>query len=117
MIKFPCFKSDGSFEITAIFDEVTSKNQDIEIWFSDWTAAASPWRREWHAGGAIREETIRWDDSFVGAPMLESRDGSSIRVRFAGRPGAVFWKDWLVRLVTEFCKENQPARFVRFESK
>ena len=100
----------GTFRVRVSF--VVSSVRDLDAWFANWLSAANPWKRNWQSGGSETEEVLVWSDAYLGVPSIASQTLDGFELELQGRAGSEFWKDWLVRVIDDFCRDH-PGSQVR----
>ncbi|HYE17755.1 MAG TPA: hypothetical protein VEA69_04885 [Tepidisphaeraceae bacterium] len=101
--RFPKLASDGSFSVDIIVEVDALNAPDvgaIQDWIqSEWGPRNVQWVQVWNRGLPSEETVVlHYADDFTELPRaVELRDGR-LRLRLTGKPGARWWRDWLVRL-------------------
>lgn len=63
---------------------------------------------------AVTVETLDWQDSYAAPPSIEAVSEGEVVFHLCGRPDGPLWKDWAVKLVTDFCAAHEGAALGAF---
>lgn len=100
--KFPAIHDDGSFTVVATFVvdmEQQPLSSELTEWIKEWVKRNNPWVRKWSNG---QTETLDFFQDFKSLPIVVHCDQSEVAIRFEGRPGFKWWKDWFG---IKFCRQ------------
>lgn len=101
--KFPKLRPDGSFCIEARVrvstNELDVLASEVTNWLDRWVRENQYWKRSLVKKGKV---VLDYFDDYAGLPSLLTCPPDFLILRLAGRPGARWWKDWLIlRLLKE----------------
>jgi hypothetical protein len=89
----PKLRPDGSFCVEVALrieaDAPDHLGARLALWFENWTATNQEWT--WESG-----RRLRYVDDFSGAPHFVECAAGVLRFHLEGKPGAKWWKDWLI---------------------
>jgi hypothetical protein len=103
--QFPKRRPDGTFTVRVHFTgDVIPRAAEIERWLHQWVSVNGTWDRLWE-GKAPRQEQLQFLDTFLRPPYLLANDERGFDVGLDSGTSAVWWKDWMARLVKDASSE------------
>jgi len=114
-IQFPQKRPDGSFDVIVRFGSVREEEALVRRWISEWSQQNSSWERVWEGPDRTVEVLYMLDD-FFSPPEHEVQQAGEVIVRLRARPETKMWKDWMAKLVEDFCAAHPGATLMKVES-
>ncbi len=106
--KFPTKRPDGSFSLELRFrTQQAVEDEIVQRWVSNWVGTNQVWIRVWRGPKrqVMQTDVLRWFDNFSHEPSIIAVTTETLLLRLDAIAGAIFWKDWMVRLIEAIIAE------------
>lgn len=103
-VRFPSRRIDGTFVVDVVVRVPHSVSADMGEWLEHWVASNLTWRWETDraaSGEAQESRCLQLSKAFDPLPRVHVIDEDIVHIRLFGTREAVFWRDWVARLLQD----------------